>query len=70
MITKYQLILMGDKNILIKDILDTLFRHIVELGLNKESILVIDESNFHTEYKRNAPTFCLYFGNTVGDFKN
>jgi len=61
---------MGDKNILIKDILDTLFRHIVELGLNKESILVIDESNFHTEYKRNAPTFCLYFGNTVGDFKN
>lgn len=61
---------MGDKNILIKDILDTLFRHIVELGLNKESILVIDESNFHTEYKRNAPTFCLYFGNTVGGFKN
>lgn len=70
MITKYQLILIGDKNILIKNILDTLFHHISELGLNKESILVIDESNFHAKHKSNAPTFCLYFGNTVGDFKN
>lgn len=68
--TKYQVILIGDKNSLIDNILEVLFHHISELGLNKKSILVIDESNFHVEYKKNSPTFCLYFGNTVGDFKN
>jgi hypothetical protein len=70
MIIKYQVILIGDKNPLIDNILEVLFHHIVELGLNKESITVIDESNFYVEYKKNSPTFCLYFGNTVGDFKN
>lgn len=70
MMIKYQVILIGDKNPLIDNILDVLFFHIAELGLNKESTLVIDESNFHVAYKKNSPTFCLYFGNTVGDFKN
>lgn len=70
MVTKYQVILIGDKNLLIANIREALFRHITELGLNEESITVIDESNFYVEYKKNSPTFCLYFGNTVGDFKN
>jgi hypothetical protein len=69
MVTKYQVILIGDNNPLIESILEVLFRHVDELGLNKESICIIEETNF-TEYKRNSPTFCLYFGNTVGDFKN
>ena len=70
MVTKYQVILIGDKNSLIGNILEALFRHVAELGLNKESILVLQDSNFYTEYKKNAPAFCLYFGNTIGEFKD
>lgn len=68
--TKYQIIKLGSDNSLYKEILDTLYHHIQELGLVKESILEIDENNFKTEYKGNAPTFCLYFGSNSGDFKN
>ncbi|HBZ66248.1 MAG TPA: toll/interleukin-1 receptor domain-containing protein [Bacteroidales bacterium] len=70
MTTKYQIIKLGSDNPFYKEVLDTLYHHIQELGLAKESILEIDENNFKTEYKGNAPTFCLYFGSNAGDFKN
>lgn len=70
MTTKYQLIKIGDDNTFFPEVIDTLYRHVTELGLLKESIVEIDESNFHTEYKANSPTFCLYFGNSSGAFKN
>lgn len=70
MTTKYQIIKIGSDNPFYKEVLDTLYHHIEELGLAKESILEIDENNFKTEYKGNAPTFCLYFGSNAGDFKN
>ncbi|MFA6013043.1 MAG: toll/interleukin-1 receptor domain-containing protein [Desulfobacteraceae bacterium] len=70
MITKYQIIKIGADNPFYKEVLDTLYHHIAELGLAKESILEIDENNFKTEYKGNAPTFCLYFGSDSGSFKN
>ena len=70
MITKYQIIKLGSDNPFYKGVLDALYHHIQELGLAKESILEIDENNFKTEYKGNAPTFCLYFGSNAGDFKN
>jgi len=70
MTTKYQLIKIGDDNPYYSEVLDTLYRHVVELGLLKESIIEIDENNFHIEYKGNSPTFCLYFGNDSGAFKN
>lgn len=70
MITKYQVIKIGDHNPFYNEVLSTLYQHIKELGLAKESILEIDEKNFMTEYKGNAPTFCLYFGNSSGLFKN
>ncbi|MDP2301048.1 MAG: toll/interleukin-1 receptor domain-containing protein [Ignavibacteria bacterium] len=70
MTTKYQIIKLGADNPLYKEVLDTLYHHIAELGLAKEAILEIDESNFKTEYKGNAPTFCLYFGSDAGTFKN
>lgn len=63
MATKYQIILLGFKNPLIKSILKVFYRHINELGLKDESIIVIKEGNFYEEYKANAPSFCLYFGN-------
>lgn len=68
--TKYQIIKIGEDNPFYKEILDTLYQHIEELGLTKNSIIEIDESNFYTEYKGNAPSFCLYFGNDSGSFKN
>lgn len=70
MITKYQIIKLGADNTFYKEVLDTLYHHIDELGLAKESILEIDENNFKTEYKGNSPTFCLYFGSNSGTFKN
>ncbi len=68
--TQYQVILIGDQNLLQKEILETLFRHTTELGLQKESIVVIEPDNFLKEYKANAPAFCLYSGSDTGDFKN
>src|SRR6187402_3383460 len=68
--TKYQIIKLGADNPFYIEILDTFYHHIEELGLAKDSILEIDENNFKTEYKGNAPTFCLYFGNDSGSFKN
>ncbi len=68
--TKYQLIKIGDDSLFYSRVLDTLYHHVAELGLLKESIVEITESNFKKEYKRNAPTFCLYFGSDSGSFKN
>jgi hypothetical protein len=70
MITKYQLIRIGENNSFYSEILKTLYSHISELGLQKDCITEIDENNFSTEYKANAPTFCLYFGSSSGAFDN
>jgi hypothetical protein len=70
MITKYQIINIGADNPFYNEILVALYRHIEELGLPKESILEIDEKNFNVEYKRNAPTFCLYFGSDSDPYKS
>lgn len=70
MTTKYQIIKIGADNPSYKEVLDSLYHHIEELGLIKESIIEIDETNFKTEYKGSAPTFCLYFGSDSGSFKN
>lgn len=59
--TKYQIIILGNDNIFIEDILKTFFQHVDELKVKKESIIVINRNNFQ-EYKANAPTVCLYFG--------
>lgn len=70
MITKYQIIKIGSANALYGEVIRTLYRHIAELGLAKEAVIEIDEANFNTEYKGNAPAFCLYFGSDAGSYKN
>lgn len=70
MTIKYQLIRIGEDNSFYSDILKTLYRHIAELGIQKDYIIEIDENNFAVEYKANAPTYCLYFGSSHGTFKN
>lgn len=70
MITKYQIILIGGVNPYSDEILKTLFRHVGELGLEKENFVVLNEGNFHDDYKANAPAFCLYFGIDGSSFAN
>lgn len=68
--TRYQVVLIGNKHHLTSSIIDSLYFHLSELGVNKSYIATIDDNNFTTEYKPNAPTFCLYFGDTEGRFKD
>lgn len=68
--SKYQLVLIGAKISLIKDILEILFNHTRELGVSDNSLIIIDQDNFANEYRANAPVFCLYFGNNSGKFDN
>src|ERR1700752_1777539 len=67
---QYQIIVIGSKSSLIDKVFDTLFFHTSELGLDKDSISIIDETSFKNNYKANAPAVCLYFGDKAGDFKN
>lgn len=67
---KYQIIKIGNSNPYYNEVIDALYRHITELGLERDSILEIDEYNFKTLYKSNSPTFCLYFGSNSVGFKN
>jgi len=46
------------------------YLHIEESGIEKKIVLEIDENNFSSDYRGNAPAFCLYFGNKKDDFKN
>lgn len=70
MTTKYQIIKIGAANPFYNGLMDSLYDHLEVLGLQKDSIIEIDERNFKTEYKGNAPTFCLYFGSDSGSFQN
>jgi hypothetical protein len=70
MITYYQIVILGGKNLFENDILNSLFRHIEEIGLEKEAIVVITKENFEVNYRANAPAFCLYFGNNDSPFQN
>lgn len=70
MTTKYQIIKIGAANPFYNEVMDTLYHHVRELGLPKDSILEINENNFKTDYKGNAPTFCLYFGSDSGSFSH
>ena len=70
MTTSYQIIKLGDDSPYYKEVLDTLYYHVDELGLPNDFILEIDENNFRSAYKANAPAYCLYFGSKKGTFKN
>jgi len=62
MITKYQLILIGNNNDLRVSIIDTFKKRVQNLGLDENALSILDEKTFGSEYKRNAPTTALYFG--------
>lgn len=68
--TKYQLIIIGDESPFYKEVIYAFYHKIVELGLQKDSVIEIGERNFDKKYQVNAPSFCLYFGNASGVFRN
>ncbi len=70
MTTKYQIIILGSENTFSKRILETFFTHTKELGLDDNSFSILDSSSFKDEYKSNAPSFCMYFGDINGIFKD
>jgi len=70
MTIKYQIAFVGNKHLFESNILDSVHAHLNELGVEKDYLVIIDENNFATEYKRNAPIFCLYFGDATGSFRN
>jgi len=68
--TKYQLILIGNKNKFARQIWLEFFKRIKELGLNKTAVTVLDSSNFDNLYKGNSPSFCIYFGSPGGKHRD
>lgn len=70
LIYKYQLVFIGTVNHYWDSTKDVFFTHVGELGMPKDMILFLDENNFTSEYKANAPLYCLYFGDPLGNFKN
>lgn len=68
--TNYQLIILGSKIDLIKKIIDVFHLRISEMGINYNSISIINNTNFDKLYKGNAPSFCLYFGDNNGEYQD
>jgi hypothetical protein len=68
MTTQYQIITIGTHNPLIADVLEVFYRHLDELGIERKAVIEINNANFRKDYKANAPTFCLYFGSSAGNF--
>jgi hypothetical protein len=69
-VSKYQVIEIGSDSPLKDKIFEVLDNHLLDLGLRRDNLLVINRKNFHSEYKGNSPAFCLYFGDENGDFKD
>lgn len=70
LIYKYQLSFIGTPNPYWDKLKETFFKRIDELGILKDMVVILDESNFDTEYKPNAPLYCLYFWDPAGNYKN
>lgn len=66
---KYQLVIIGSENNFKNNIVELLIKRVSDLGLNIDTIIILDENNF-SEYKGNAPTVVLYFGDDNLNFIN
>jgi len=67
---KYQLILLGSITDISQKVINLFFEKVKELQLTKDAFVVITELNFEQDYKENQPSFCMYFGDNSGNFKN
>lgn len=67
---KYQLIILGSETPIIKELLELFSNKLQELKLPIELVRIIKNDNFENEYLGNQPAFALYFGDTMGSFKD
>jgi hypothetical protein len=67
---RYQLTFIGTPSLHWEKIKQSFYKHIEELGMPLDMIVFLDEKNFTSEYKPNTPMYCLYFGDSGGNFKN
>jgi hypothetical protein len=68
--TKYQLVIIGTNNAYKDKIIDTFNKRVQDLGLTRNSVIILDEKNFKGNYSKNSPTVALYFGGNVSKFPN
>jgi hypothetical protein len=68
--SKYQVIEIGSDSSFRDNLFKVLDKHLLDLGVQKDSLVVLNRKNFHSDYKGNSPAFCLYFGDENGDFKD
>lgn len=61
--TKYQILFLGQINGFRKQIEQLFLKRLTELGLRKSNISIFDAAGF-SKYKSNAPSVCIYFGDT------
>lgn len=64
----YQLVTLGFEHPQGVKVIETLFDRVEDLGLGRESIDVLDETNYFELHKNNSPTVALYFGKKREDF--
>lgn len=68
MVTKYQLVLIGNSNGLKDTIINTFKKRVQDLGVNEDALSILDEKSFEREYRRNAPSAAVYFGGETTSF--
>jgi len=68
--TNYQIIFIGGINKFQGEIQKSLKKHIVELGVDYDTIKYIDNKNFNKEYIGSSPTICLYFENKTENYED
>lgn len=65
--SKYQLVILGNVGAYKSQIVRTFQSRVNDLGISLDSVIVLDESDFHKYYKANAPTIAIYFGGIVAN---
>jgi uncharacterized small protein (DUF1192 family) len=60
--SNYQLIVLGNANNFHQLVLNTLYKRIEELGLDKGLLNIIESLDFNVKYHSNSPTVVLYYG--------
>lgn len=59
---KYQLIIIGHGNSFKEAVVSNLLDRIAELGLERDVVEIINDTDYFVKHKNNSPTVALYFG--------
>ena len=67
---QYQLIHIGNKSPFLDKIIGTFYKQVDELGMDRNVIELINSDNFNSNFKGNSPSYTLYFGHELSEFKD